>query len=159
MARWAARGGRRDRDRFDRGTVGGGSLLDWFDAKRVAAASVTTPILTVLLLLWFAGSAPAAGSALLLLGLSPGTEVDACSCLARHFGMHSFGTLFGAINGVVVFGSGLAPVMANYIYDQFDSYDPVLWATPPLCLLAAGLFVLPGDYSRYDAGAVMARAD
>ena len=134
------------------GRLGGGFLLDWFDAKKVAAVSVMVPIGTVSLLLFVPESSYAAGLALLMLGVSLGAEVDACSYLsARHFGMRSFGTLFGAINGVVVFGSGLAPVIANYVYDHLKTYDPVLWATIPLCLFAAVLFLSLGEYPDLDA--------
>ena len=43
--------------------------------------------------------------------LSIGTEVDACAYLAaRHFGMRSFGTLFVAINGLLLFGTGFSPL-------------------------------------------------
>jgi len=132
------------------GRLGGGFLLDRFDASRVAAISVTAPILSIVLLLALPGSDLAAGAAMLLLGLALGTEVDACSYLsARHFGMRAFGSLFGTINGFVVFGTGIAPVAANYVYDLAGSYDPVLWATIPLCALAALLFLSLGPYPDF----------
>lgn len=132
------------------GRLGGGFLLDRFDAARVAAVSVTMPILSIVLLLALPGSDLAAGAAMLLLGLALGTEVDACSYLsARHFGMRAFGSLFGTINGFVVFGTGIAPVAANYVYDLAGSYDPVLWATAPLCAFAALLFLSLGPYPDF----------
>ncbi len=133
------------------GRLAGGFLLDWFEARKVAALTVTAPVVSIVLLLVFPGSPLLAGIALLAMGLALGAEVDACSYLAaRHFGMRSFGTLFGAINGTVMFGSGVAPVIANYVYDITGSYDPVLWATVPLCLLAAGLFLSLGAYPDFD---------
>lgn len=132
------------------GRLAGGFLLDRFDAGRVAAVSVAAPILSIVMLLLMPGSDLAAGAAMLLLGLALGTEVDACSYLsARHFGMRAFGSLFGTINGVVVFGTGIAPVVANHIYDLTGSYDPVLWATMPLCALAALLFLTLGPYPEF----------
>ena len=132
------------------GRLTGGFLLDRFNAGRVAAISVAVPIFSIALLLAVPGSTLAAGSAMLLLGLALGTEVDACSYLAaRHFGMRSFGTLFGTINGFVVFGSGVAPVAANYVYDIAGSYDPVLWATIPLCAIASCLFLTLGQYPNF----------
>lgn len=132
------------------GRLGGGFLLDRFEANRVAAVAVTAPILAIALLLGAPASVLAAGTAMLLLGLSLGAEVDACSYLAaRHFGMRSFGSLFGTINGVVVFGTGIAPVVANHVYDMVHSYDPVLWATAPLCACAAGLFLSLGPYPEF----------
>ena len=87
------------------------------------------------------------------LGLSLGAEVDACAYLAaRHFGMGSFSSLFGAINGLVVFGSGVAPVIANLVYDVTNSYNLILWATIPLCLFAATMFLSLGSYPKFDTG-------
>lgn len=49
-----------------------------------------------------------------VLGLSVGTEVDACAYLvARHFGMRSFGAMFGTINGLLLFTNGVAPLLSN----------------------------------------------
>lgn len=129
------------------GRLGGGLLLDRIDAKKVAAASVFAPILSISLLLLAPGTSAVAAIAMLLLGLALGAEVDACSYLAaRHFGMRSFGSLFGTIIGFTVFGTGMAPVLANYIYDLTGSYDPFLWGTLPLCLFSSLLFLSLGRY-------------
>lgn len=131
------------------GRLGGGLLLDRFDAARVAAASVTMPVIAVLILLFLPGDA-AAGAACLIVGLSVGTEVDCCAYLAaKHFGLKSFGTLFGAMNGMMLFGNGLAPVIANYVYDVTRSYGPVLWFQIPACLITALLFLWLGPYPEF----------
>jgi MFS family permease len=136
------------------GRLLGGYLLDRFDAARIAAASVCFPCVTVALLLAFPGSALAAGTACLVLGLAIGTEVDCCAYLAgRHLGLKSFGTLFGAMNGLMLFGNGMAPVMANYIYDVTKSYDIVLWAQIPACLATAALFLMLGKYPDFSGEA------
>lgn len=133
------------------GRLSGGFLLDWFDARLVATVSVIAPVCSIAILLAMPGNVWGAGLAMLLLGLSLGAEVDACSYLAaRHFGMRAFGTLFGTINGFVVFGSGMAPVVANYVYDRSGSYDIVLWGTAPLCLFAALLFASLGGYPDFE---------
>jgi MFS family permease len=132
------------------GRIVGGFLLDRFDAAKVAAISVVMPVVTVLLLLAFPQVGVAA-VACLVLGLAVGTEVDCCAYLAaRHFGLKSFGTLFGAMNGLMLFGAGIAPVLANYIYDVTKSYDIVLWAQIPACLGTAILFLLLGPYPDLD---------
>jgi len=138
------------------GRVAGGFLLDWIDAKKVAAGSVMAPMLSCALLIALtdpagnSGSAMQAMAACLLLGLAVGTEVDACSYLAaRHLGMRSFGALFGTMNGVLLFGTGLAPVIANYVYDVTHSYDPVLWGLLPLCALSVLLFLSLGPYPEF----------
>lgn len=133
------------------GRLGGGVLLDRFDAKKVGACSVLAPVVTVILLLSFPGEYWSAAVACFVLGLSIGTEVDACAYLAaRHFGMRSFGTLFGTINGLLLFGTGFAPLASNYVYDVVKTYDPVLWSLIPLCLLTSVLFLALGRYPGSD---------
>lgn len=129
------------------GRLGGGFLLDRFEARMIAALSVLAPIVSALLLLLIPETPGALAVACLLLGLSAGTEVDACAYLAaRHFGMRSFGTLFGAVNGMVLFGAGLAPMLASRVYDVSGSYDTVLWVMIPVCIVAAILFLWLGPY-------------
>jgi len=132
------------------GRLVGGFLLDRFDAAKVAAVSVLMPVISVFLLLGFPGSEAAAGLACLVIGLSVGTEVDCAAYLsARHFGLRSFGTLFGTLNGLMLFGNGIAPVMANHVYDVTTSYDIVLWFQVPACIGTALLFLWLGPYPRF----------
>jgi len=132
------------------GRIVGGFLLDRFDAARVAAASVALPAGAVLLLLGFPGSVPAAAVACMVIGLAVGTEVDCCAYLAaRHFGLRSFGALFGTLNGLMLFGNGIAPVLANHVYDVVKSYDSVLWFQIPACLGTSLLFLLLGPYPEF----------
>jgi predicted MFS family arabinose efflux permease len=132
------------------GRLVGGFLLDRFDAAKVAAVSVAMPVVTVALLLAFPDDKVAA-LACLILGLAVGTEVDCCAYLAaRHFGLRSFGTLFGTMNGLMLFGNGLAPALANHVYDVTMSYDIVLWAQVPACLGTMLLFLLLGPYPQLD---------
>ncbi len=46
----------------------------------------------------------------------------------------------------MLFGNGLAPFAANYVYDLTHSYDPALWVQLPACTAAAVLFLMLGDY-------------
>lgn len=132
------------------GRLMGGFLLDWIDAKKVAAGSVMAPMLSCALLIALPGSTLQASAACLLLGLAVGTEVDACSYLAaRHLGMKSFGALFGTMNGILLFGTGIAPVVANHVYDVTHSYDPVLWGLLPLCAVSVLLFLSLGRYPDF----------
>lgn len=135
------------------GRLCGGYLLDRLDAKKVAAASVIAPVVTVTIFLTLPGALWPAAIGCFVLGLSVGTELDACAYLAaRYFGMRSFGTLFGTINGLLLFGNGVAPVAANYVYDVTDSYHLVLMAISPACVLAAVLFALLGRYPDFGHG-------
>lgn len=134
------------------GRLCGGYLLDRFNANVVAAVTVLMPIASVAVLLSFPGSPAAAAVACVVIGLSVGAELDACAYLAaRHFGLRSFGTLFGTINGLLLFGNGVAPIVANYVYDIVRSYDPVLWAMIPACLISSLLFLWLGPYPEFSA--------
>jgi len=133
------------------GRLGGGLLLDRFNAGAVAAVSVLTPIITIAIFLGTEQSVVGAGIACFVLGLSVGTELDACAYLAaRHFGLRSFGALFGAINGLLLFGAGVAPLLANHVYDVTRSYDAVLWAIIPACVVTALLFLALGPYPVFN---------
>jgi len=133
------------------GRVFGGFLLDRLDGNKVAAVSVLLPIVPTTILLMTDQSQAWAAAACLVMGLSVGTELDCCAYLAaRHFGTRNFGTLFGSINGLLLFGAGLAPLSANAVFDATRSYDLVLYALLPLFVLTAVLFLALGNYRNLD---------
>jgi MFS family permease len=134
------------------GRLLGGYLLDRMNANKVAAVSVLAPVVTVTILMMYPGSLTSAAIACVILGLSIGTELDASAYLAsRHFGMRNFGTLFGTINGMVLFVVGLAPLASNYVYDRSGAYQIVLWLIIPACLVSAALFLSLGPYPTFTA--------
>lgn len=129
------------------GRLCGGLLLDRFDGNKVAAFSVILPVAPAAILLLTDHSPGWSALAFLLMGLSVGTELDACAYLAaRHFGTRHFGTLFGTINGLLLFGNGLAPLISNHVYDVTHSYDLVLGALIPMFAITAILFLTLGRY-------------
>lgn len=124
------------------GRLIGGILLDRAPAHLVAAGAVAMPVIACLMLVFLPGSLWASALAVLLLGLAVGIEFDAVAYLvAQHFGMSSYGTLFGTIVGALVLATGLGPFFANLIYDQVQSYLPALYACIPACILASSLFL------------------
>jgi len=133
------------------GRLVGGFLLDRFNGNVVAAICVLVPIIPISILLATDGSQAWAALACLLMGLSIGTEVDCCAYLAaRHFGTRNFGTLFGTINGLLLFGNGLAPFLANYGYDMMKTYDQVLLLLTPLYVVTSVLFATLGRFPEFD---------
>lgn len=132
----------------------GGYLLDRINGNLVAGVIVALPIVSTLLLLGMPGSIGAAIIAALIIGLSVGVEYDAVAYLtARHFGVASFGTLFGTITGMLVLMGGIGPTLSSAIYDATRSYTPALWAMIPLCALSSILFLTLGPYPALDADA------
>ncbi len=133
------------------GRLLGGYLLDTLDGNKVAAGCVVLQIIPIVILLATSGSQVWAALACLIVGLSVGTELDAAAYLAaRHFGSRNFGSVFGIINGTLLFSAGVAPMAANYVYDVTRSYDWVLIGIIPPLLIAAILFLTLGDYRQLD---------
>jgi MFS family permease len=133
------------------GRVIGGFLLDRFNGNIVAAVSCVMPLATLAILIGSAGSQAWAAAATLILGLSIGAELDCNAYLVgRHFGTRFFGSLFGTINGLLLFGTGISPVLANLVYDATRSYDLVLFALIPTFIVAGLLFLTLGSYRKLD---------
>ena len=124
------------------GRLGGGMMLDKFNAKFGAAISVFLPAITALLLLFFPGQWPIALAAAVILGFAAGAEMDAVAFLCgKCFGLLKFATLFGAFTGILTLGFGIGPVVASWIYDETGSYDVMLWAIIPLSVISSVLFL------------------
>ena len=133
------------------GRIGGGFLLDRVNGNIVAALSTAFPVMASLLLLSMPGSVPAAVAAAAIVGLSLGAELDAVAYLTtRHFGLRSFGVLFGTIGGLQALATGSGPLLVNYVYDVTRSYNPALMLFIPICGLGAVLFLSLGRYPRFD---------
>ena len=129
------------------GRLVGGVLLDRVDAARLVSVCMALPAAGALLLLAVPHSLPAAQGACLLIGLCAGAEYDAAAYLAaRHFGVARYATMFGAISGILLLSNGLAPLLANALFDATHSYDVVLWAQLPLGAIAAAMFLAIGPY-------------
>jgi MFS family permease len=132
------------------GRIVGGYLLDRISGNFVAGCSVAMPLVSVGLLLAFPGSVPACAGAALVLGLGLGAELDAVAYLTtRHFGMKSFGVLFGVVGGTLGLATGLGPTILSHIYDVYHSYVPALWGYIPICILGSALFFTLGRYPDF----------
>lgn len=129
------------------GRIAGGLLLDRIDGRYVAVGSGFGAFVAAAVLLAMGQDSAAGFFACFMLGLAAGAELDACAYLTtRHFQPQNFGTLFGFVGGVSGFAAGMSPIIANFVFDQVGSYDPVLWAIMPLLGLASILFLSLGRY-------------
>jgi MFS family permease len=129
-----------------------GYLSDRINANLIAAAAMLLPIVACALLLLVPGSLATATAAALLLGFTLGTKLHVVAYLTtRHFGMRSFGVLFGTIAGLFGLATGVGPVAMNYAYDVTGSYNIALIAAVPLAMVASSLFLSLGRYPRFDA--------
>ncbi len=133
------------------GRLGGGFLLDRFNARIVTGVAVFLPAVSGLMIMAAPQSEPIVTAALIILGLAAGAELDGAAYLSsRYFGVRRFATLYGFVSGLIVLGAGISPTAANAVYDAFQSYDAALWALVPLAAVAALLFMTIGRYPDHE---------
>jgi MFS family permease len=129
------------------GRILGGLLLDHMDGRFVAVGCGMAAMTMAAILLWTEQSVGAGSVACFFLGLAAGAEYDACAYLTtRHFPHRDFGALFGLIGALSGVGAGVAPMIANAIYDVMMTYQAVLWGVFPLFTVASILFLMMGPY-------------
>jgi MFS family permease len=140
------------------GRLGTGMLLDRFPGHVVGAFAFLIPIIACVLLL-VDGTNPA-GQALAaaIFGLTVGSEVDVIAYLAaKHFGLKSFGALYGVLQMALAFGTAFGPLAAGAVFDRYGSYAPFLMLTAVLMAASAiALFSLGPVPSRVAAGSAEA---
>ena len=126
------------------GRLAGGFLMDRFSGPLVGALSCGTATMVAPILLL--SHRPAAGLvASILLGLSVGSEIGVFSYLvSRYFDIRRYGLFFGALNGIVTFGTGLGPLFAGYMFDRSGNYTRLLWISVPMFALSAVLLATLG---------------
>lgn len=109
------------------GRLGTGVLLDRFAGRFVGAAIFGLGIVACALLLTV-GTAPVAQvMAAAMIGLTLGAEVDVIAYLgARHFGLKSFGVLFGGLVAALALGAALGPLAAGMTFDAYGTYAPFI---------------------------------
>jgi MFS family permease len=127
------------------GRLGTGFLLDRIPAHLIGAAAFMLPIIAAVLLLSNGANPLCQGVAAAVLGLTVGSEVDVIAYLAaRHFGLKSFGALYGALVMALSLGTAFGPLAAGALFDHYASYAPflvlamVLMAVSATALLSLG---------------------
>jgi MFS family permease len=135
------------------GRMGGGWLIDHFDVRSVAIWASLLSLAFPIGLLVMPGTVWAAYAAVILYGFTGGTKMNAVIYLTTtYLGTRSFGTFYGAISITSSIASGIAPMLASYIFDVTRSYDMVIWAIVPSFLVTALMFVMLGKPPVIAAG-------
>jgi predicted MFS family arabinose efflux permease len=129
-----------------------GWLLDRRDAGIVGSVTLAIAAVGFLLLLQPGGRSWLIVLAMIVIVYSTGAKLQISAYLTgRYGGMRNFGKIFGFVASLVALGSGLGPVLAGAIRDQFGSYDPMLVAGI-VGSIASGLLALGlGPYPRWTA--------
>lgn len=116
-----------------------GFAVDRIFAPRVAIAILFACICGVLALATF-GSVVAVPAAFVI-GFSVGAEVDLIGYLvARYFGMHAYGQIYGRQYSTFLIATGLSPVILGAVRDVTGSYTASLFTAAAFITLSAALF-------------------
>ena len=129
-----------------------GWLMDTFDIRMLAVAGGLLSTMLPLTLIFAPGVVWITMAALIFHALVGGLRMSAVIYMtSTYLGALSFGLFYGAITTTTTVAQGLGPLIANYIYDQTQSYLPAIWAAVPGFLLTALCFAALGpkpDFSR-----------
>lgn len=137
------------------GRLVSGVLMDMFDIRKLAIIGSLLSIALPLSLIVAPGVVWVAMVSLIFHSLVGGLRMSAVIYMtSTYLGARSFGLFYGAITTTITVAQGLGPLIANYIYDQTQSYLPTIWAAVPGFLIAALCFWALGpkpDFSRTSA--------
>jgi MFS family permease len=116
-----------------------GFAVDRIFAPRVAIAILCACISGVLALALF-GSAVAVPAAFVI-GFSVGAEVDLIGYLvARYFGIHAYGQIYGRQYATFLIATGLSPVILGAVRDATGNYTASLFTAAAFMIVSAALF-------------------
>ena len=116
-----------------------GFAVDRIFAPHVAIAILFACICGVLALAVF-GTVVAIPAAFVI-GFSVGAEVDLIGYLvARYFGMHAYGQIYGRQYSTFLIATGLSPVILGAVRDATGSYTGYLFTAAAFITLSAALF-------------------
>jgi predicted MFS family arabinose efflux permease len=116
-----------------------GFAVDRIFAPHVAIAILFACICGVLALAVF-GMVVAVPAAFVI-GFSVGAEVDLIGYLiARYFGMHAYGQIYGRQYSTFLIATGLSPVILGAVRDATGSYTASLFTAAAFITLSAALF-------------------
>jgi predicted MFS family arabinose efflux permease len=108
---------------------------------------LAAPVVAVIILATCGDHRPLLIVSVLLMGLSAGAEIDFLSFFAaRHFGMRSYGRIYGVLFAMFSMGNGLGAPLVGATFDHWGSYTPALWAAAVLFAIGALLFASLGHH-------------
>lgn len=134
-----------------------GWLLDHLIPEYVAAALfvITAIGLSVIAIEGASVAVPGA----LIVGLAIGSEVDLlCYLTARHFPREHYGTAYGGLFGVFLFGSAIGPSVMGFLYDHSGSYLEAFLFASGVLVIAAALVAILRKACPLERGSALASA-
>jgi predicted MFS family arabinose efflux permease len=135
------------------GRLAGGFFLDLFWAPAVAAVILSSPLISLWLLVQTSLSVTGAASAICLIGFAVGVEYDLIAYLvARYFGMRAYTTIYSILYMCFGVGAGFAPSIFGWSFDRSHSYTPILEIAAILLLISVLSLLTLGRYRVSSAG-------
>ncbi len=132
--------------------VASGYLVDRLPAKPVAVFLLALPAIACALLLQPSTSFWQRFIAANIFGIAAGGQMPALVYLAtRHFGLRSFGTLFGFVGSAMAIASAVGPFLAGQMFDRTHSYTLFLTICIPLALVGGLVVFSLGRYPAFAA--------
>jgi predicted MFS family arabinose efflux permease len=106
-----------------------GALLDRYRANWVGGITLAVTALAFGLLIDGIRTQELIVIAMVVNGYSAGSKLQIASYLtSRYGGIRNFGVIYGMITSLVVFGTGLGPMIAGMVYDLTGAYTAFLIA-------------------------------
>ncbi len=125
-----------------------GWLLDRTRSPKLAGVFLAISLLGLFVLSGATGSTTLIAGGLLL-GMGTGTEYALLPyAIPRYFGVRHYSSIYGAIYGITLLVSGLAPLLMDVVFDATGQYRNALIAMGVNILLSSLLFALLPLYRR-----------
>lgn len=133
------------------GALLSGLLVDRFWAPMVAFILNIAPAIGCLLLLPATISPWLLYTALVMIGLGQGAEIDIVAyMIARYFGLRSYATIYGLSTLTIGLSVAVGASLIGAAYDRFGSYDIPLMIASASFALAAFCYLMMGRYPTTD---------
>ena len=129
------------------GKVMTGWLMDRWSTGWIPGISLALPSVALLLLLEPFRTQELILLSMVLLGYAAGASFQVTTYqTSRHAGLLHFGKIFGFMTSMIGLGTGLGPLIAGFIHDQFGTYLPLLIGGIPATLICGFLVGRLGPY-------------
>lgn len=134
------------------GKIATGYLMDRINADLVCSVTMASAAAAFFMLLQLSDSLLMIVIAMVILGYASGCKLQVCAYqTSRYGGLRNFGKIFGVMASLIATGAGVGPFLAGLVYDLYGSYEPLLAAGVPLCLLAGALLFRLGPLPEWCA--------
>ncbi len=142
------------------GTLISGVLVDRIWAPIVACVFTLLPVAGCLVLMQPEPSFLIAATAIVLVGLAQGAEIDVVAyMIARYFGVRAYATIYGLSVLIMMMTTASASVFFGWIYDRYETYDPALAVGAAAFAIAAVSYLAMGKYPENPDLEIAPRSD